>query len=172
MTPNNFLKPCNPRSLSFGGALGEDLIFPHRKELVKSFERREEFLENFKERYYSEYLTSLRERSHNRYQNSWENSIKINDVVLIETPNLSRVNWGMGRVTELFCGKDGKVRSVRLIKPNREYSNHSIKLLYPLELSFDEEERSKFLANIEPESPVSCRPKRKAALLASRRFND
>ena len=53
---------------------------------------------------------------------NWENSIKIGDVVLIESPNLSRVKWSMSRVTELFSGRDGKVRSVELIKPNREYA--------------------------------------------------
>jgi hypothetical protein len=41
----------------------------------------------------------------------------------------------MGRVTELFRGNDGKIRSVKLVRPDRSEGTYSINLLYPLELS-------------------------------------
>ena len=41
----------------------------------------------------------------------FNNKIQINDVVLIKNPAKTRPFWKLGRVTELFQGNDGNIRS-------------------------------------------------------------
>lgn len=57
----------------------------------------------------------------------------MNDVVLIKGFK-SRPHWSLGRVMKLTQGSDGLVRSA-LIKRGDTLQEHSIKHLFPLELS-------------------------------------
>ena len=158
LTPNDFIKPGCQYAIQFGGLGGEELVVPSRKQLIDSLSLKEEILDNFKDRYYNEYLVSLREKSRDLYQNNWRNEIKPGDVVLINTPSNSRPYWTMARVEELVVGNDGIVRSVRVRKPNGDRANHSINHLYMLELALDEEE-----ASPPPrEDEIPSRPRRKA----------
>ena len=43
--------------------------------------------------------------------------------------------WTMGVITELIPGNDGKIRMAHVRKPDRSTAVHTIKHLYPLELS-------------------------------------
>ena len=92
-------------------------------------------MENFKKLWYEKYLLSLRERSRNVYQTSWENKATVGDIVLIKTPNKSRPFWTLGKILELVMGYDNKVRSVRLRQGNGKIEYHSISNLYPFEIS-------------------------------------
>ena len=38
----------------------------------------------------------------------------VNDVVLVYEPNLKRGEWKLGRVLEVFAGKDGHVRAAKI----------------------------------------------------------
>ena len=138
LTPNHFLKPGSSPTILFGNMQGEQIIAPNRKALIDTLAKREELLEFFKQKYYEEYLTSLRERDYNLYQDNWTNVIKKGDVVHIKSPNLTRSYWVMGIVEDLLPGRDGKVRSAKIKKPSGSCDIHSILHLYPLELSVEE----------------------------------
>ena len=122
-------------------------------------------MNKFRSRYYDEYLLSLREYGRDLYDGNWENSIKVGDVVLIGSEVKIRPHWSLARVVELLPGQDGKVRTVKLKKPDRSEGIYTINKLYPLELSISDF----FPKNLENgsrnnvEESRSPRPKRKAA---------
>ncbi|GFU19628.1 bel12-ag transposon polyprotein [Nephila pilipes] len=84
--------------------------------------------ENLKQRFKREYLGFLRSSVTKR-----EDKINVGDIVLIGTDDKKRLHWLLGRVLELFPGKDG---IIRLVKLRTEKGNvlRPIQRLYPLEL--------------------------------------
>ncbi|GFT94609.1 uncharacterized protein NPIL_116631 [Nephila pilipes] len=84
--------------------------------------------ENLKQRFKREYLGFLRSSFTKR-----EDKINVGDIVLIGTDDKKRLHWLLGRVLELFPGKDG---IIRLVKLRTEKGNvlRPIQRLYPLEL--------------------------------------
>ena len=59
----------------------------------------------------------------------------MDDVVLIKNPAKPRPFWLLGRVLELHHGDDDKVRSAKIKRGDGAEQVHSLKHLYPLELS-------------------------------------
>ena len=135
LTPNSFLKLEAGKSLLLDNFSGSELEIPNRNQLVKALEVRQNLFEKFKETWYENYLLSLREASRDIYQGAWEDKIRVGDVVLISNPVKVRALWQMGRVLDVLPGKDGKVRCVRLVRPDRSEGVYPISNLYPLELS-------------------------------------
>ncbi|GFU03625.1 bel12-ag transposon polyprotein [Nephila pilipes] len=88
----------------------------------------QKFRENLKQRFKREYLGFLRSSVTKR-----EDKINVGDIVLIGTDDKKRLHWLLGRVLELFPGKDG---IMRLVKLRTEKGNvlRPIQRLYPLEL--------------------------------------
>ncbi|GFT68870.1 uncharacterized protein NPIL_617771 [Nephila pilipes] len=84
--------------------------------------------ENLKQRFKREYLGFLRSSVTKR-----EDKINVGDIVLIGTDDKKRLHWLLGRVLELFPGKDG---ILSLVKLRTEKGNvlRPIQRLYPLEL--------------------------------------
>ncbi|GFU17157.1 bel12-ag transposon polyprotein [Nephila pilipes] len=84
--------------------------------------------ENLKQRFKREYLGFLRSSVTKR-----EDKINVGDIVLIGTDDKKGLHWLLGRVLELFPGKDG---IIRLVKLRTEKGNvlRPIQRLYPLEL--------------------------------------
>ncbi|KAB7500291.1 Coagulation factor IX, partial [Armadillidium nasatum] len=80
----------------------------------QTLEQNENILENFRKLWFESYLLSLREHSRDLYQISWENKIKVGDVVLIRSPVKPRPFWLLGKVLEVIIGYDNKIRSVKL----------------------------------------------------------
>ena len=74
--------------LSFGSS-PEDA----RDNLLRSLEASAEKFEEFRTRWYQEYLISLRETGRDLYQTDWNNLIKVDDVVLIKSPVKDRPYW-------------------------------------------------------------------------------
>lgn len=60
-------------------------------------------------------------------------SIHLGDIVLIEERNAPRQMWKLGRVIQLFQGKDGKVRSCEVRTSAGTTLRRPIQLLYHLE---------------------------------------
>lgn len=60
------------------------------------------------------------------------------DVVTIKLPNKPQPFWALGRVTRLFTGDDGLVRSAQIKRGDGSLQVHSLKHLYPLESSIQE----------------------------------
>jgi len=59
---------------------------------------------------------------------------KVGDVVLVGSDGKKRFEWPLGRIIELFPGKDGKTRVVKVKTKNGVYLR-PIQRLYPLEVS-------------------------------------
>ena len=106
-----------------------------RNALIKALKKSSDKFEDFRTRWYEEYLLSLRETCRDLYQTRWDNLVKVDDVVLIRSPIKDRPFWQMGIVTKLMHGDDGKVRSVFVKTPGGQISLYPVKILYPLELS-------------------------------------
>ena len=67
---------------------------------------------------------------------NFENKVNLDEVVLVKGPPMTkRPFWHLGRVVELIPGYDGKVRSVKIKKGDGSITHHSVKHLYPMELS-------------------------------------
>ena len=142
LTPNSFLKPQNKLDLVVRTDNDpEDPVWEvsertARDRLIASFQDLGKRLEHFRERWYKEYLVSLREFSRDLYASEWVDRVRVGDVVLIESPTKPRPFWQMGRVLRLISSTtgDGRVRSVLLKTPGGQ-NYYPIKILHPLELS-------------------------------------
>ncbi|KAL7631639.1 UNVERIFIED_CONTAM: hypothetical protein RMT77_018057 [Armadillidium vulgare] len=139
ITPNCFLKPCSKTSMALPGTGSNNPFWNStssaRNALLTSLRKSSERFEDFRTRWYHEYLLSLRESSRDMYQAKWDNLIKVDDVVLIKSPVKERPYWQMGIVTQLIHGDDGRVRTVSVKTPGGQSNLYPIKVLYPLELS-------------------------------------
>ena len=60
--------------------------------------------------------------------------LTVGDVVLIGEDHLPRQTWKMGRITELFPGRDGLVRSCAVRTSAGSVLRRPVQLLYPLEV--------------------------------------
>ena len=47
--------------------------------------------------------------------------LKVGDVVVVIAPETTRGHWPLGRVEEIFPGKDGKVRVIRIHLAGKSY---------------------------------------------------
>ena len=99
-------------------------------ELVLLFERHEE------------YLLGLRELTRDLFQSEFKNVIGLDDVVLVKNPAKSRPYWSLGRVIRVTPGDDSCIRSVLIKKADGTNQEHSIKHLFPLELSITHAHRT------------------------------
>lgn len=105
---------------------------PNRSDLIESLKYRESLLHKFKLLWYEQYLLSLRELSNDLYQIDFD-KIKVDDV-LIKSFVKPRPYWNLGRVVKLTRGFNGLIRSA-LFKKGDKFQEHSIKHLFPIELS-------------------------------------
>lgn len=114
---------------------------PKRSDLLNSLKKKRKkekedlLLDKFHKLLHEEYLLSLREQSHVLYQIDFKNIIKIDDLVLIKNLAKAKPYWSLGRVVNVIPGNDYCIRSTNVKKPNDNIQLHSIKHLYPLELS-------------------------------------
>lgn len=104
---------------------------------MESLHYRDKALKRFRRIWYQDYLLSLRE--HDRTQLGRTNyAISVEEIVIIKVPNKTHPFWDLGRITHLFLGDNGLVRSAWIERGDGSLQVHSLKHLYPLELSVDE----------------------------------
>ena len=122
--------------------LGQQLIIPNEDpENIKDKDLRkhQKYIQKCKEaswkRWRSEYLTSLRERNHLKHSKK-ESDIKVGKVVVIKGEARNRAQWNIRIITDVYPGKDGKMRAVKL-RAGKSYLKRVVKHLYPLEISSD-----------------------------------
>ena len=96
----------------------------------KKYAYRKTIAESLRQRFRSEYLGALKQMSTNDKVNY---DLKLNDIVLIETENVKRLNWPLARVIALIPGVDGEVRVVRLQTATGELTR-PVKRVFPLEV--------------------------------------
>ncbi|XP_064635262.1 uncharacterized protein LOC135492633 [Lineus longissimus] len=105
LTPNHLLLLRRGPTLPPGLFVKDDLYSKRRWRHVQ-------YLANlFWKRWTKEYLPSLQERQ------KWlqdERNVKIDDIVLIVDNNMPRNAWSLGRVIEVYPGKDNRVRAVKV----------------------------------------------------------
>ena len=102
-----------------------------KENLVKRFRLRETLLNHFWKRWRKEYILQLRSAHYTDQKKSSE--FKVNDIVLIHDEQLPRAFWKLGKVTETFLGRDGKVRACE-VKTTNFTLRRPIQLLYNLEI--------------------------------------
>lgn len=137
ITPNMFIRPNKSPGLLV--PLGRDdlstMVPPSRRRLIETIGLRNEWLSRFRELWYKEYLLDLRGRMPGRSRIPFQNRIKRNDVVLVKSPLKPRPFWMLGTILEVLPGQDGVVRTARVRQGDGVVNVHSLKNLYPIEIS-------------------------------------
>ena len=124
LTPNHFLVG------QLGGKFAPEVI--DQEEIFnprKRWHRIQQLLSNIWKRWRKEYLPALNNRK------KWfgpVHNLRKDDVVIIVDPNARRSEWPLGRITEIFPGKDGLIRLVRVKTKDGEYMR-PVHRLCPLE---------------------------------------
>ena len=88
-------------------------------------------IKSFISRWRKGYLLDLRE--HEKNKGNKKTAVKRGDIVLIYKDNIKRVEWKMGKVEELFPGKDGVTCGVKVRtcdKGKYELLNQPLQKLY------------------------------------------
>jgi len=141
LSPNKILKlHSNPRLQLVEDTIDHDPLWTPesgrlttQQELSKTLTKQSKLFEDYKRMWYGMYVLGLRETSKDVFQTSWEDRIKVNDIVLVHAQK-PRIFWLMGRVVQLIYSDDGKVRSALLRMPNHQVSRYAVSHLYPLEI--------------------------------------
>lgn len=112
--PRN-LQPITPAHLAFGRTLQNFPIVNNSNSPSLTISKRYKHLQNllvhFWKRWSAEYLPTLNSRKQWRIE---QDTPKLGDVCLICEDNIPRPKWPLGRVIEIFKGRDGLVRTFRL----------------------------------------------------------
>ena len=164
------LPTLTPNSMLFiGSTFAPELEAHHIEE--KDLRKRAKYLLKCKDamrrRWSREYLSGLRER-HNQNSNKSSFTVQKGDVVVIQSDERNRGKWPLGIVEELYKGRDGVVRAVKL-RAGKTYLERAVNHLYPLELSCDRTESVP--VQLDPKAP-SFRPRRDAAVAARERIKE
>lgn len=105
--------------------VGESLVLPPPFEIpkqtnsigIKLWRERQSIIKHIWERWQNEFLTSLQERK--KWRREREN-IKIGQLVLLKSENHPPAHWSLARVIQVFPGKDGLIRNVKVKTANSE----------------------------------------------------
>ncbi|XP_057310553.1 uncharacterized protein LOC130648517 [Hydractinia symbiolongicarpus] len=101
-----------------------------------------------------EYVVNLRE-SHRSLQNSKDNpQVKLNDVVLIHEEKVPKSLWKIGKVINLYKGRDGQIRGA-LVKTQTSELKRPVNKLYSVDC----------LREHENKVDVEVRPQRNAKVI-------
>ena len=124
LTPNHLLHG------QIGGRFAPEVAEEVAYSPKKRWRRVQELIRHFWHRWLREWIPSLSPRR------KWlreQKNIKIGDVVLLISTDSTRAHWPLGRVIEVYPGKDGQVRSAKLQVGEKQYVRPLVKLC-PLEL--------------------------------------
>ena len=109
---------------------------------------------------------NLRERHNLKHQRKLC-TLAVGDVVIVKCEEKNRGRWPLGIVQELYPGRDGVVRAVKL-RAGKNFLERPVQHVYPLELSCDTFVRAP-VEELNAEAPV-FRPRRLASLQAEERI--
>ena len=71
----------------------------------------QKIVDSFWERWTRDVFPSLIPR---KKWNAGKRNVRVDDFVIVQTPNAIRGNWHIGRIVDVYPGQDGKVRNVRV----------------------------------------------------------
>ena len=112
LTPNHFLLQRRIAGLPPGTFVKEDYLGR------KQWRKVQYMTDLFWKRWIHEYLPKLQERQ------KWfqtRRNIEVDDLVIIKETGLVRNKWPLGRITEVFPGRDGRIRSARIRTATGEF---------------------------------------------------
>ncbi|XP_028416426.1 uncharacterized protein LOC114540490 [Dendronephthya gigantea] len=123
-------------------------------------------------RWTNEYVKSLKER-HNLKNKSKKLSLKVGDVVIIQSDQRNHGKWNIGIIVKLIKGRDGVIRAARL-RAEKSYIERAVQQLCPMELSCDEVVAKGHVEQSESLKPLAKEfaPKRAAAKETNERIKD
>lgn len=104
----------------------------NKEEMNRRWRYRQRLMNNIWNRWRREYLLNL--KSAHRCDTPQSSLLKVGDVALIGEDNTPRQSWRLGRIEELFPGRDGLVRSCAVRTSSGTVLRRPIQLLYPLEI--------------------------------------
>jgi hypothetical protein len=122
LTPNHFLIG------QMGGDLAPESVDYTQFKPKKRWRRVQELIRQTWQRWMREYLTTLGSRSkwHEEQRN-----VKKGDVALVIDPGVARRNWKLGKVEDVYPGKDKMVRGVDVKEGGKVY-RRAIRRLSPV----------------------------------------
>jgi len=104
--------------------------------LVSRWQKVQSIARQIWRRWSIEYLSQLQER--NKWDKSRGPPIKVGSMVIIKDTNLPPLQWNLGRVVDIFPGKDGVVR-VAMVNTASGQKKRAVRLLCPLPIQDNDE---------------------------------
>ncbi|CAL1671955.1 unnamed protein product [Lasius platythorax] len=132
-----------------------DLDQIDKSHFAKRLRYRQRLKEELRKRFRIQYLGQLARRNK---QKKPTRTVEIGDLVLIGNDLQKRLDWPLAKVEEVFPGKDGHVRVVRLKTAKGELIR-PIQRLIPLEVDHSNHETQKFLGSTKATSKTIEEPK-------------
>lgn len=119
LTPSHFLCTKPLAFLPAADVSGERASLLSRHALMDSL------VQTFWKRFKSEYLHNLQMREK---WNTASNPLTVGTIVLINNENAPPLSWKLGKISEVFPGKDGKIRCARVETGDSSYVRPTTKL--------------------------------------------
>ncbi|GBM28859.1 hypothetical protein AVEN_146999-1 [Araneus ventricosus] len=124
----------NPPTAAWWGDIKEwstpDIDVIDHNSLNRRLKYRQNLPKDLRNRFRNEYLVLLVQRTKCRYTRK----LAVGDVVLVGADNCKRINWPLGRVTDIIPGKDEIVRLVKIQTPHSKLLR-PVQRVHPLEIS-------------------------------------
>nr|XP_033949987.1 uncharacterized protein LOC117454852 [Pseudochaenichthys georgianus] len=111
----------------------DEAINASREDMSRRWRYRQRLLTSFWNSWKKDYLMEL--KSAHRCETPTPTLLKVGDVILIGEDKTPRQNWKMGRITDLFPGRDGLIRSCVVRTSTGSLLRRPVQLIYPLEIS-------------------------------------
>ncbi|XP_064479339.1 uncharacterized protein LOC135392562 [Ornithodoros turicata] len=104
----------------------------HRTSVNRKWIHRQKLADQFWKRWKKEYLLEL--RSAHQFGVCSPTNLTKGDVVLLQEDKSPRHLWRLARITQLYKGRDGKVRSCEVKLSSGNVTRRPVQLLFPLEV--------------------------------------
>nr|CAH7714052.1 unnamed protein product [Callosobruchus chinensis] len=129
LTPSHFLIGTNECGFFM------DFTDPEIKgnQILDIWKKRNAVSRSFWKRWFTDYLQQL--RLFHSLKPVKSRSFQVGDVALLHDQNAPRLMWKMVRVTQVFHGRDGKIRACDVRTADGTILRRPIQLLYPLEIT-------------------------------------
>lgn len=129
LSPSHFLLGSN----ECGFSMDSTCSMVKRNDILQSWKKRNELNRKFWKRWSCDYLQQL--RLFHKQDPVKSKILKVGDVCLLHDQNLPRLLWKLVRITQVFQGRDGRIRACEVITGNKTTLRRPIQLLFPLEIT-------------------------------------
>ena len=175
ISPDDFDEPLTPSHLMVGRRLMSLPDHSHKESdeeyspqatkdhLSKRFKHLNASLDIFWQRWRSEYLLELREHHRFNDKSARGQVISVGDIVVVHTNERRRGFWSLGKIEEVFPGRDGQIRaaSVHVYTGRKQpiILRRPVQRLYPLEINCSPSDSSDIPSETEDQStPIVTSP--------------